>query len=67
MIRNEAPDYGYEYKAGEYEATFERTGGMDEREILPARGLGQEGLLDCDLRQVGPGVHQLSAGVPRIR
>ncbi len=34
MIRNEAPDYGYEYKADEYEVTFERIGGMDEREIL---------------------------------
>jgi len=34
MIRNEAPDYGYKYKPGEYEATFERIGGMDAREVL---------------------------------
>jgi len=36
MIRNEAPDYGHRYPAPEYEVTFERVGGMDERErILP--------------------------------
>ncbi len=34
MIRNEAPDYGYKYNPGEYDATFERVGGMDTREIL---------------------------------
>ena len=34
MIRNEAPDYGYEYKPGEYDVTFERIGGMDTREVL---------------------------------
>ncbi len=34
MIRNEAPDYGYKYKPAEYEVTFERIGGMDEREVL---------------------------------
>lgn len=34
MIRNEAPDYGYKYPPAEYAATFERIGGMDEREIL---------------------------------
>ncbi len=42
MIRNEAPDYGYEYKPGEYDVTFERIGGMDLREkfipdLLPSR------------------------------
>jgi len=36
MIRNEAPDYGYQYKAAEYEVTFERIGGMDVREVLMA-------------------------------
>lgn len=41
MIRNEAPDYGYKYKPGEYDVTFERIGGMDLREkfipdLLPA-------------------------------
>jgi len=39
MIRNEAPDYGYNYKPGEYEATFERIGGMDRREVLLPRVL----------------------------
>lgn len=34
MIRNEAPDYGYRYPPAEYETTFERIGGLDEREIL---------------------------------
>ncbi|MEX2579996.1 MAG: sulfatase-like hydrolase/transferase [Verrucomicrobiales bacterium] len=32
MIRNEAPDYGYEYGPEEYDATFERIGGMDLKE-----------------------------------
>lgn len=37
MIRNEAPDYGYQYTPEEYAVTFERIGGMDRREIiLPA-------------------------------
>ena len=37
MIRNEAPDFGRKYTAAEYAVTFERIGGMDEREvILPA-------------------------------
>lgn len=34
MIRNEAPDYGHKYSPAEYAVTFERIGGMDEREIL---------------------------------
>lgn len=34
MIRNEAPDYGKKYTHEEYQATFERIGGMDLREIL---------------------------------
>jgi arylsulfatase A-like enzyme len=34
MIRNEAPDYGHKYKPADYEATFERIGGMDLREII---------------------------------
>ncbi|KLU07094.1 N-acetylgalactosamine-6-sulfatase [Rhodopirellula islandica] len=37
MIRNEAPDYGHRYTPEEYPVTFERIGGMDEREaIIPA-------------------------------
>jgi len=34
MIRNEAPDYGYKYKPAEYAVSFERIGGMDQREVL---------------------------------
>ncbi|QDV24133.1 sulfatase-like hydrolase/transferase [Aureliella helgolandensis] len=34
MIRNEAPDYGHRYSSSEYAVTFERIGGMDEREVL---------------------------------
>ncbi len=34
MIRNEAPDYGYQYPSAEYAVTFERIGGMDTREVL---------------------------------
>jgi arylsulfatase A-like enzyme len=43
MIRNEAPDYAYQYKPGEYEATFERIGGMDRCEILLPAVLGKAG------------------------
>src|SRR5574340_873409 len=31
MIRNEAPDYGYQYPPEEYAVTWERIGGMDTR------------------------------------
>ncbi|MED5584890.1 MAG: sulfatase-like hydrolase/transferase [Verrucomicrobiota bacterium] len=35
MIRNEAPDYGYQYKSREeYETTWEWIGGMDQREVM---------------------------------
>ncbi len=34
MVRNEAPDYGYLYKPGEYDVTFERIGGLDTAEVL---------------------------------
>jgi arylsulfatase A-like enzyme len=34
MIRNEAPDYGHRYTPEEYAVSFERIGGMDERELL---------------------------------
>lgn len=43
MIRNEAPDYGYKYKPAEYEVSFERIGGMDEREIIIPRMLKSAG------------------------
>jgi len=34
MIRNEAPDYGHKYSPEEYAVTFERIGGMDQREVI---------------------------------
>ncbi len=34
MIRNEAPDYGKKYTPEEYDVSFERIGGLDEREVL---------------------------------
>lgn len=34
MLRNEAPDYGYQYQPGEHAFRFERVGGMDQRERL---------------------------------
>lgn len=43
MIRNEAPDYGYKYKPAEYDATFERIGGMDLREVLISDVLSDAG------------------------
>ena len=43
MIRNEAPDYGHRYSPSDYEATFERIGGMDTREILLPAMLSSRG------------------------
>jgi arylsulfatase A len=43
MIRNEAPDFGHKYKPADYEATFERVGGMDERELILPALLGKAG------------------------
>ncbi|MBG89019.1 MAG: N-acetylgalactosamine-6-sulfatase [Verrucomicrobiales bacterium] len=43
MIRNEAPDYGKKYTHAEYQSTFERIGGMDEREILLPKALKTAG------------------------
>lgn len=43
MIRNEAPDYGHRYTPAAYDVTFERIGGMDEREILLPSLLRQAG------------------------
>ncbi len=43
MIRNEAPDYGYEYPPDEYAVTCERIGGMDTREILLPQMLSEAG------------------------
>ncbi len=43
MIRNEAPDYGHRYSPAEYDATFERVGGMDLREKLLPEVLSSAG------------------------
>ena len=43
MIRNEAPDYGHRYKPADYAVTFERIGGMDTREVLLPKLLGEAG------------------------
>ncbi|SVB76185.1 uncharacterized protein METZ01_LOCUS229039, partial [marine metagenome] len=58
MIRNEAPDYGYKYKPGEYEATFERIGGMDEREILLPKVLADAGYVSGIYGKWDLGVHK---------
>ncbi|MBT4225868.1 MAG: sulfatase-like hydrolase/transferase [Opitutae bacterium] len=58
MIRNEAPDYGYKYKPGEYEATFERIGGMDVREILLPQVLGKAGYTSGIFGKWDLGVHK---------
>ena len=43
MIRNEAPDYGYEYRPEEYAVSFERIGGMDTREVIVPQMLRSAG------------------------
>ena len=58
MIRNEAPDYGYEYKPGEYEATFERIGGMDTREVLLPELLKPAGYVSGIFGKWDLGVHK---------
>ncbi|MBN38923.1 MAG: N-acetylgalactosamine-6-sulfatase [Opitutae bacterium] len=58
MIRNEAPDYGYKYKLGEYEGTFERVGGMDEREILLPEVLAKSGYASAIFGKWDLGVHK---------
>ena len=58
MIRNEAPDYGYQYKPGEYEATFERIGGMDTREVLLPRVLKSAGYVSGIFGKWDLGAHR---------
>lgn len=58
MIRNEAPDYGHKYSAAEYATTFERVGGMDEREILIPKLLKRAGYASAIFGKWDLGVHQ---------
>ena len=58
MIRNEAPDFGYRYQPGEYEATFERIGGMDTREVLLPRIVGSAGYSSGIFGKWDLGVHR---------
>lgn len=69
MIRNELPDFGYKYEPEEYEVSFERIGGMDERElILPALLRKNHARLSlCHLRQMGSRIPEaLSAPAARL-
>src|SRR5690606_3837406 len=58
MIRNEAPDYGYQYTAAEYSVTWERIGGMDVREILLPAVLKKAGYVSGIFGKWDLGVHR---------
>ena len=58
MIRNEAPDYGYKYKPEEYDATFERVGGMDLKEKLLPELLKKAGYVSGIFGKWDLGVHK---------
>ncbi len=58
MIRNEAPDFGYKYKPEEYRVSFERVGGMDEREVLLPQMLKQAGYISGIFGKWDLGVHK---------
>lgn len=58
MIRNEAPDYGHKYSAAEYAVSFERIGGMDEREILLPQLLKPAGYVSAIFGKWDLGVHR---------
>ena len=58
MIRNEAPDYGHKYKPADYAVTWERIGGMDTREILLPKMLGQAGYRSAIFGKWDLGIHR---------
>ncbi|MEW4529335.1 sulfatase-like hydrolase/transferase [Maioricimonas sp. JC845] len=58
MIRNEAPDYGLEYKPDDYDVTWERIGGMDTREVLLPRMLQQAGYRSAIFGKWDLGIHR---------
>jgi arylsulfatase A len=58
MIRNEAPDYGHKYTPDEYAVSFERIGGLDEREILIAKVLKDAGFATGLFGKWDLGVHR---------
>ena len=59
MIRNEAPDYGYEYKTGaEYAVTWERVGGMDTGEVMIPAALRPAGYVSGIFGKWDLGVHR---------
>ncbi|MFT5028321.1 MAG: arylsulfatase A [Candidatus Binatia bacterium] len=58
MYRNEAPDYDYLYKPGEYRYTFERVGGMDTREVLLPKVLKSGGYTSGIYGKWDLGIHK---------
>jgi len=58
MIRNEAPDYGYQYPAAEYAVSWERIGGMDEREVILPKMLKTAGYHSGIFGKWDLGVHR---------
>ncbi|MCB1234472.1 MAG: sulfatase-like hydrolase/transferase [Verrucomicrobiae bacterium] len=58
MIRNEAPDYGHQYDPEEYAVSFERIGGMDEREIILPKMLKTAGYPSAMYGKWDLGIHR---------
>ncbi len=58
MIRNEAPDYGYQYEPEEYAVSWERIGGMDLREVLIPQYLAKAGYVSGIFGKWDLGMHR---------
>lgn len=58
MIRNEAPDYGYQYPATKYAVSWERIGGMDEREVILPKMLQPAGYRSAIFGKWDLGIHR---------